>query len=158
MTVFAEPSPLWFSDSQKKKSNNQDDSDEDDDDDDEAGPSAQHAAVQPHAGYGAPMTQPGMPPVAGAPGIPPTAYQGKDVTNEVDSTFRFHCTTQHLSHFPRVGVQQPLVSGVSSIIKIKNSSPSHSFMEYRKVLSAEVESVRDINGETRLIPIYYQRL
>ncbi|XP_032418749.1 BUB3-interacting and GLEBS motif-containing protein ZNF207-like isoform X2 [Xiphophorus hellerii] len=62
--------------SQKKKSNNQDDSD-DDDDDDEAGPSVQHvAAVQPQAGYVAPMTQPGMPPVAGVPGMPPAGYQG----------------------------------------------------------------------------------
>uniref|UniRef100_A0A673CXR8 BUB3-interacting and GLEBS motif-containing protein ZNF207-like n=1 Tax=Sphaeramia orbicularis TaxID=375764 RepID=A0A673CXR8_9TELE len=62
--------------SQKKKSNNQDDSDEEDDDD-EAGPSAQQvAAVQPQAGYAAPMAQPGMPPVAGAPGMPPAGYQG----------------------------------------------------------------------------------
>ncbi|XP_030583196.1 BUB3-interacting and GLEBS motif-containing protein ZNF207b isoform X1 [Archocentrus centrarchus] len=61
--------------SQKKKSNNQDDSDESDDD--EAGPSAQQvAAVQPQAGYGAPMAQPGIPPVAGAPVIPPAGYQG----------------------------------------------------------------------------------
>uniref|UniRef100_A0A3Q0R7F8 Zinc finger protein 207, b n=1 Tax=Amphilophus citrinellus TaxID=61819 RepID=A0A3Q0R7F8_AMPCI len=62
--------------SQKKKSNNQDDSDESDDD--EAGPSVQQvAAVQPQAGYGAPMAQPGIPPVAGAPVIPPAGYQGK---------------------------------------------------------------------------------
>ncbi|XP_041838783.1 BUB3-interacting and GLEBS motif-containing protein ZNF207-like isoform X2 [Melanotaenia boesemani] len=62
--------------SQKKKSNNQDDSD-DDDDDDEAGPSTQQvAAVQPQAGYATPMAQPGMPHVAGAPGIPPAGYQG----------------------------------------------------------------------------------
>lgn len=68
-----------FSESQKKKSNNQDDSDEDDDDDDEAGPSAQQvAAVQPQTGYGAPMAQLGMPPVAGAPGMHPGGYQGKD--------------------------------------------------------------------------------
>ncbi|KAG7485021.1 BUB3-interacting and GLEBS motif-containing protein ZNF207 isoform X2 [Solea senegalensis] len=61
--------------SQKKKSN-QDDSDEDDDDD-EAGPSAQQVvAVQPQTGYVAPMTQPGIPPVAGTPGMPPGAYQG----------------------------------------------------------------------------------
>lgn len=69
---------VMFSESQKKKSNNQDDSDEDDDDD-EAGPSAQQvAAVQPQAGYATPMAQPGMPPVAGAPGMPPGGYQGKD--------------------------------------------------------------------------------
>ncbi|XP_059195709.1 BUB3-interacting and GLEBS motif-containing protein ZNF207b isoform X1 [Centropristis striata] len=61
--------------SQKKKSN-QDDSDEDDDDDDEAGPSVQQvAAVQPQAGYAAPMAQLGMPPVAGAPGMH-AGYQG----------------------------------------------------------------------------------
>uniref|UniRef100_A0A8D0AVT8 Zinc finger protein 207, b n=1 Tax=Sander lucioperca TaxID=283035 RepID=A0A8D0AVT8_SANLU len=63
--------------SQKKKSNNQDDSDEDDDDDDEAGPSVQQvSAVQPQAGYAAPMAQLGMPPVAGAPGMHPGGYQG----------------------------------------------------------------------------------
>lgn len=68
-----------FSESQKKKSNNQDDSDEDDDDDDEAGPSTQQAAaVQPQATYAAPMAQLGMPPVAGAPGMHPGGYQGKD--------------------------------------------------------------------------------
>lgn len=68
----------FFPESQKKKSNNQDDSDEDDDDDDEAGPSTQQmAAVQPQPGYGAPMAQLGMPPVAGTPGMHPGAYQGK---------------------------------------------------------------------------------
>lgn len=66
-----------FLESQKKKSNNQDDSDEDDDDD-EAGPSTQQvAAVPPQAGYATPMVQPGIPQVAGAPGMPPGAYQGK---------------------------------------------------------------------------------
>lgn len=70
-----------FSESQKKKSNNQDDSDEDDDDDDDAGPSTQPAAAaQPQAGYGAPMAQLGMPPVAGAPGMHPGGYQGKEIT------------------------------------------------------------------------------
>ncbi|KAM9386279.1 BUB3-interacting and GLEBS motif-containing protein ZNF207-like [Pholidichthys leucotaenia] len=60
--------------SQKKK--NQDDSDEDDDDD-EVGPSVQQApSVLPQASYASPMTQPGIPPVAGAPGIPPAGYQG----------------------------------------------------------------------------------
>lgn len=64
-----------FSEGPKKKSN-QDDSD-DDDDDDEAGPSSQQTAgVQPQAGYAAPMAQPGIPPVAGAPGMHP-GYQGK---------------------------------------------------------------------------------
>ncbi|XP_023811224.1 BUB3-interacting and GLEBS motif-containing protein ZNF207 isoform X1 [Oryzias latipes] len=58
--------------SQKKK-NNQDDSDEDDDDDD-AGPSvSQVPAVAPQASYAVPMTQPGMPPVAG---VPHAGYQG----------------------------------------------------------------------------------
>ncbi|XP_028304779.1 BUB3-interacting and GLEBS motif-containing protein ZNF207b isoform X2 [Gouania willdenowi] len=58
--------------SQKKKGGNQDDSDEDDDD--EAGPSTQQvAAVPPQA---APMAQPGMHPVAGAPGMPHGGYQG----------------------------------------------------------------------------------
>uniref|UniRef100_A0A3Q3KAR5 C2H2-type domain-containing protein n=1 Tax=Monopterus albus TaxID=43700 RepID=A0A3Q3KAR5_MONAL len=67
--------------SQKKK-NNQDDSDEDDDDDEEAGPSVSQAgAIQPQAGYAAPMTQPGIPPVAGAPGMPPGGYQGKHLLN-----------------------------------------------------------------------------
>ncbi|CAG5942145.1 unnamed protein product [Menidia menidia] len=66
--------------SQKKKSNNQDDSD-DDDDDDEAGPSAQQvSAIHPQAGYAVPMTQPGIPPVAGAPGIPHGGYQGKNAS------------------------------------------------------------------------------
>ncbi|CAI5679971.1 BUB3-interacting and GLEBS motif-containing protein ZNF207b isoform X5 [Oreochromis niloticus] len=61
--------------SQKKKSNNQDDSDESDDD--EAGPSAQQVAVvQAQAGYAGPMAQPGIPPVAGGPVIPPAGYQG----------------------------------------------------------------------------------
>ncbi|XP_065325931.1 BUB3-interacting and GLEBS motif-containing protein ZNF207-like isoform X2 [Pelmatolapia mariae] len=61
--------------SQKKKSNNQDDSDESDDD--EAGPSAQQVTVvQAQAGYAAPMAQPGIPPVAGGPVIPPAGYQG----------------------------------------------------------------------------------
>lgn len=69
-----------FSESQKKKSN-QDDSDEDDDDDDDAGPSTQPAAAaQPQAGYAAPMAQLGMPPVAGAPGMHPGGYQGKEIT------------------------------------------------------------------------------
>uniref|UniRef100_G3Q6Z2 Zinc finger protein 207 n=1 Tax=Gasterosteus aculeatus aculeatus TaxID=481459 RepID=G3Q6Z2_GASAC len=63
--------------SQKKKSNNQDDSDEDDDDDDEAGPSVQQvAAVQPQAGYAAPMAQMGMPPLAGVAGMHHGGYQG----------------------------------------------------------------------------------
>lgn len=66
-----------FTESQKKK-NNQDDSDEDDDDD-EAGPSvSQVPAVAPQASYAVPMTQPGMPPVAGAPGLHHPGYQGKD--------------------------------------------------------------------------------
>ncbi len=78
-----------FSEGQKKKSNNQDDSDEDDDDDDEAGPSAQPvAAVQPQAGYAAPMAQLGMPPVAGAPAMHPGGYQGEgslkaDIGNQI---------------------------------------------------------------------------
>lgn len=77
---FIKTLPFLLSESQKKKSNNQDDSD-DDDDDDEAGPSVQQvAAVQPQAGYVSPMTQPGMPPVAGAPGMPPAGYQGKAET------------------------------------------------------------------------------
>lgn len=71
-----------ISENQKKKSN-QDDSDEDDDDDDEAGPSNQQAAaVQPQAGYAAPMAQLGMPPVAGAPGMHPGGYQGKDLQTQ----------------------------------------------------------------------------
>lgn len=81
-----------LSESQKKKSNNQDDSDEDDDDDDEAGPSTQQAAaIQPQAGYAAPMAQLGMPPVAGAPGMHPGGYQGKDqLTAQVGNQHSFN--------------------------------------------------------------------
>ncbi|XP_054634821.1 BUB3-interacting and GLEBS motif-containing protein ZNF207b isoform X1 [Dunckerocampus dactyliophorus] len=58
------------------KKRNPDDSDEDDDDD-EAGPSVQQVAGVPsQAGYAAPMAQPGIPPVASAPGMPPGGYQG----------------------------------------------------------------------------------
>ncbi|XP_061882925.1 BUB3-interacting and GLEBS motif-containing protein ZNF207-like isoform X4 [Entelurus aequoreus] len=58
------------------KKRNPDDSDEDDDDD-EAGPSVQQVTgVPPQVGYAAPMAQPGIPPVAGAPGMPPGGYQG----------------------------------------------------------------------------------
>lgn len=81
-----------ISENQKKKSN-QDDSDEDDDDDDEAGPSNQQAAaVQPQAGYVAPMAQLGMPPVAGAPGMHPGGYQGKDLQTQAG-----HCQQPHSS-------------------------------------------------------------
>ncbi|KAI3359252.1 hypothetical protein L3Q82_002773 [Scortum barcoo] len=62
-------------DTQKKKQN-QDDSDEYDEDD-EPGPSFQQpAAGQPQAGYIPPMTQPGLPPGSGAPGISPGSYSG----------------------------------------------------------------------------------
>ncbi|MGH0139953.1 UNVERIFIED_CONTAM: hypothetical protein FKN15_070300 [Acipenser sinensis] len=61
--------------SQKKKQNNADDSD-DFDDDEEAGPSFQQQAVQPQQSYMPPMTQPGMLPVPGAPGMPPNNYSG----------------------------------------------------------------------------------
>ncbi|XP_061839710.1 BUB3-interacting and GLEBS motif-containing protein ZNF207b isoform X4 [Nerophis lumbriciformis] len=58
------------------KKRNPDDSDEDDDDD-EAGPSVQQVTgVPPQVGYAAPMAQPGIPPGAGAPGMPPGGYQG----------------------------------------------------------------------------------
>ncbi|XP_061766733.1 BUB3-interacting and GLEBS motif-containing protein ZNF207b isoform X2 [Nerophis ophidion] len=58
------------------KKRNPDDSDEDDDDD-EAGPSVQQVTgVPPQVGYAAPMAQPGIPPVVGAPGMPPGGYQG----------------------------------------------------------------------------------
>lgn len=94
-----------FTESQKKRSNNQDDSDEDDDDDDEAGPSTQQAgAVQPQAGYAAPMPQLGMPPVAGAPGMHPGGYQGKESTliqhyNHNNKNPNLMCTfqNQHLT-------------------------------------------------------------
>ncbi|XP_045932248.1 BUB3-interacting and GLEBS motif-containing protein ZNF207a isoform X3 [Micropterus dolomieu] len=60
----------------QKKKQNQDDSDEYDEDD-EPGPSFQQPAVgQPQAGYIPPMTQHGMPPGSGAPGIPPGSYSG----------------------------------------------------------------------------------
>ncbi|XP_034566570.1 BUB3-interacting and GLEBS motif-containing protein ZNF207a isoform X3 [Notolabrus celidotus] len=62
-------------DTQKKKTN-QDDSDEYDEDD-EPGPSFQPpATVQPQASFIPPMTQPGMLPGSGAPGIPPGSYSG----------------------------------------------------------------------------------
>ncbi|XP_033894457.2 BUB3-interacting and GLEBS motif-containing protein ZNF207-like isoform X1 [Acipenser ruthenus] len=61
--------------SQKKKQNNADDSD-DFDDDEEAGPSFQQQTVQPQQSYMPPMTQPGMLPVPGAPGMPPNNYSG----------------------------------------------------------------------------------
>lgn len=77
-----------FSESQKKKSNNQDDSDEDDDDDDEAGPSVQQvAAVQPQAGYAAPMAQMGMPPLAGVAGMHHGGYQGKELCKKKKRSF-----------------------------------------------------------------------
>uniref|UniRef100_A0A2K5REN7 Zinc finger protein 207 n=1 Tax=Cebus imitator TaxID=2715852 RepID=A0A2K5REN7_CEBIM len=55
--------------SQKKKQ--QDDSDEYDDDDSAASTSFQPQPVQPQQGYIPPMAQPGLPPVPGAPGMPP---------------------------------------------------------------------------------------
>ncbi|KAJ6656449.1 hypothetical protein lerEdw1_003737 [Lerista edwardsae] len=55
--------------SQKKKQ--QDDSDEYDDDESSASTSFQAQPVQPQQGYIPPMAQPGLPPVPGAPGIPP---------------------------------------------------------------------------------------
>ncbi|XP_076026438.1 BUB3-interacting and GLEBS motif-containing protein ZNF207b isoform X1 [Genypterus blacodes] len=61
--------------SQKKKSNNQDDSDEEDDDD-EPGPSPHQVVVPQPQAYANPMVQPGMPPGAGVPGMPPAGYQG----------------------------------------------------------------------------------
>uniref|UniRef100_A0A8C9R5F5 Zinc finger protein 207 n=1 Tax=Scleropages formosus TaxID=113540 RepID=A0A8C9R5F5_SCLFO len=61
--------------SQKKKQNNQDDSDEYEEDE-EAGPSFQQPAVQPQTSYITPMTQPGMPPVHGAPAVPPGNFAG----------------------------------------------------------------------------------
>uniref|UniRef100_W5N8H1 Zinc finger protein 207, b n=1 Tax=Lepisosteus oculatus TaxID=7918 RepID=W5N8H1_LEPOC len=61
--------------SQKKKQNNQDDSDEYDDDE-EAGPSFQQQVMQPQTGFMPPMTQPGMPPVPGGPGMPPGNFSG----------------------------------------------------------------------------------
>ncbi|MGH0169954.1 UNVERIFIED_CONTAM: hypothetical protein FKN15_014689 [Acipenser sinensis] len=76
--------PPWFiivvtiveaTESQKKKQNNADDSD-DFDDDEEAGPSFQQQTAQPQQSYMPPMTQPGMLPVPGAPGMPPNNYSG----------------------------------------------------------------------------------
>ncbi|ERE67531.1 zinc finger protein [Cricetulus griseus] len=55
--------------SQKKKQ--QDDSDEYDDDESAASTSFQPQPVQPQQGYIPPMAQPGLPPVPGAPGMPP---------------------------------------------------------------------------------------
>ncbi|XP_007664676.1 BUB3-interacting and GLEBS motif-containing protein ZNF207 isoform X5 [Ornithorhynchus anatinus] len=55
--------------SQKKKQ--QDDSDEYDDDESTASTSFQPQPVQPQQGYIPPMAQPGLPPVPGAPGMPP---------------------------------------------------------------------------------------
>ncbi|GAA6229582.1 BUB3-interacting and GLEBS motif-containing protein ZNF207-like isoform X1 [Lates japonicus] len=60
----------------QKKKQNQDDSDEYDEDD-EPGPSFQQpAAGQPQTSYIPPITQPGMLPGSGAPGIPPGSYSG----------------------------------------------------------------------------------
>ncbi|KFO25041.1 BUB3-interacting and GLEBS motif-containing protein ZNF207 [Fukomys damarensis] len=55
--------------SQKKKQ--QDDSDEYDDDESAASTSFQPQPVQPQQGYIPPIAQPGLPPVPGAPGMPP---------------------------------------------------------------------------------------
>ncbi|XP_025902509.1 BUB3-interacting and GLEBS motif-containing protein ZNF207 isoform X1 [Nothoprocta perdicaria] len=55
--------------SQKKKQ--QDDSDEYEDDESAASTSFQPQQVQPQQGYIPPMAQPGLPPVPGAPGMPP---------------------------------------------------------------------------------------
>uniref|UniRef100_A0A8C8ZUF6 Zinc finger protein 207 n=1 Tax=Prolemur simus TaxID=1328070 RepID=A0A8C8ZUF6_PROSS len=60
---------LCLAESQKKKQ--QDDSDEYDDDDSAASTSFQPQPVQPQQGYIPPMAQPGLPPVPGAPGMPP---------------------------------------------------------------------------------------
>lgn len=44
------------------------------------------AAVQPQPGYGAPMAQLGMPPVAGTPGMHPGGYQGKKCSVATENT------------------------------------------------------------------------
>lgn len=62
----------YLAESQKKKQ--QDDSDEYEDDESAASTSFQPQQVQPQQGYIPPMAQPGLPPVPGAPGMPP----GKD--------------------------------------------------------------------------------
>uniref|UniRef100_A0A8C9TW90 Zinc finger protein 207 n=1 Tax=Scleropages formosus TaxID=113540 RepID=A0A8C9TW90_SCLFO len=77
--------------SQKKKQNNQDDSDEYEEDE-EAGPSFQQPAVQPQTSYITPMTQPGMPPVHGAPAVPPGNFAGvvqliKTTSGIINETF-----------------------------------------------------------------------
>ncbi|KAG5853798.1 hypothetical protein ANANG_G00030250 [Anguilla anguilla] len=61
--------------SQKKKQNSQEDSDEYEEDE-EPGPSFQQPSMQPQSTFIPPMTQPGMPPVHGAPGMPPGGYPG----------------------------------------------------------------------------------
>lgn len=58
-----------LAESQKKKQ--QDDSDEYEDDESAASTSFQPQQVQPQQGYIPPMAQPGLPPVPGAPGMPP---------------------------------------------------------------------------------------
>lgn len=63
-----------MAESQKKKQ--QDDSDEYDDDDSAASTSFQPQPVQPQQGYIPPMVQPGLPPVPGAPGMPPGSTWG----------------------------------------------------------------------------------
>lgn len=60
---------LYSAESQKKKQ--QDDSDEYEDDESAASTSFQPQQVQPQQGYIPPMAQPGLPPVPGAPGMPP---------------------------------------------------------------------------------------
>ncbi|XP_066560377.1 BUB3-interacting and GLEBS motif-containing protein ZNF207 isoform X2 [Amia ocellicauda] len=61
--------------SQKKKQNNQEDSD-DYEEEEEPGPSFQQQPMQPQTGFMPPMTQPGMPHVPGAPGMPPGNFSG----------------------------------------------------------------------------------
>ncbi|EPQ02489.1 Zinc finger protein 207 [Myotis brandtii] len=56
---------------ERQKRKQQDDSDEYDDDDSAASTSFQPQPVQPQQGYLPPMAQPGLPPVPGAPGMPP---------------------------------------------------------------------------------------
>uniref|UniRef100_H3B9D1 Zinc finger protein 207 n=1 Tax=Latimeria chalumnae TaxID=7897 RepID=H3B9D1_LATCH len=62
---------LTETESQKKKQNNQDDSDDYEEDESGPGTSFQQPGLQPQQGYIPPIAQPGIPPVSGAPGMPP---------------------------------------------------------------------------------------
>ncbi|MFT7804102.1 BUB3-interacting and GLEBS motif-containing protein ZNF207-like isoform X1 [Arapaima gigas] len=92
--------------SQKKKQNNQDDSDEYEEDE-EPGPSFQQPAAQPQASFIAPMTQPGMPPVHGAPAMPPGNFAGMVFLGKVMSKWLVYDTVLPWLMMPMGGMMPP---------------------------------------------------